>query len=200
MLKVHRIAGTVLAIFIVAHLLNHMIGIIGIDSHISTMTFLRKIYRHVFFESVLLLCVLFQLVSGLKLFFRSATTLQPWQRVQRLTGLYLAFFLFVHVSAVIVGRQVFNLDTNVYFAMAGLNTDPHRWFFIPYYFLAIFSFFTHLAAIHFQKAKRNFFGLPVKTQAQAIVALGFICALWILFVMTEGFGVAKFPEIYKVIL
>ena len=59
-------------------------------------------------------------------------------------GAYLAFFLLVHVGAILFGRTVPKLDTNFYFAAAGLHVTPNRFFFAPYYFLAVLALFTHL--------------------------------------------------------
>jgi ABC-type sulfate transport system permease component len=56
----------------------------------------------------------------------------------------LALFLLIHVSALLFGRAVLDLDTNVHFAAAGLQAWPYSLFFVPYYFLAVLAVFTHL--------------------------------------------------------
>jgi succinate dehydrogenase/fumarate reductase cytochrome b subunit len=60
------------------------------------------------------------------------------------SGAYLALFLLIHVSAVLAGRAVLGLDTNVHFAAAGLQAWPTSLFFVPYYFLAVLAVFVHL--------------------------------------------------------
>lgn len=52
--------------------------------------------------------------------------------LQALSGAYLAFFLMVHVGAVLFGRTVLKLDTNFYYAAAGLYVPPFQFFFAPY--------------------------------------------------------------------
>jgi hypothetical protein len=56
----------------------------------------------------------------------------------------LAFFLVLHVGAVLFGRQVLGLDTNFYYAAAGMHVSPYGYFFAPYYFLAVLALFAHL--------------------------------------------------------
>ena len=61
-----------------------------------------------------------------------------------ISGACLALFLLIHVTAVLFGRTVLDLDTNVHFAAAGLQVWPYQLFFVPYYFLALLALFTHL--------------------------------------------------------
>jgi hypothetical protein len=71
-------------------------------------------------------------------------------------GAYLAFFLLVHVTAVLFGRSVLRLDTNFYFAAAGFYVPPYQYFFAPYYFLAVLALFTHLGcAAYWQVEARS---------------------------------------------
>lgn len=105
----------------------------------------RKLYRQPAVELLLLLCVAFQVASGLWFLIRG------WKKrhgrvawLQAISGALLAFFLLVHVGAVLYGRVSLNLDTNFYFAAAGFHVSPNQYFFGPYYFLAVLALFTHL--------------------------------------------------------
>jgi hypothetical protein len=117
----------------------------------------RKIYRIELIEALLLSCVLFQIVSGIWF------VLRGWKQrhgavawAQALSGAYLAFFLLVHVGAVLFGRSVLKLDTNFYFAAAGFHVPPYQYFFAPYYFLAVLALFTHIGcAIHWQLDEKS---------------------------------------------
>ncbi len=105
----------------------------------------RTIYRQPAVESILLFCVALQVATGLWLVVRGWTQrrgLLPW--LQAASGAYVAFFLLVHVAAVLFGRSVLNLDTNFYFAASGLHVPPNQFFFAPYYFFAVLALFTHL--------------------------------------------------------
>lgn len=196
----HYFAGAVLALFVFAHLGNHLVGLIGIDNHIATMEILRKVYRNVVVEFLLILVLIIQVISGLRLAWAKRSAAQDkWVLLQIVSGAYLLFFLVVHVSAVMFGRFWLKLDTNAYFAMAGLNTEGYRLFFIPYYALSVFFFFGHIAAIHRQKMSRAVVGVRVAAQSVSIVIFGTFVAAAIIFSMMDGFSTAGFPEAYKVL-
>lgn len=173
----------------------------GPETHIEWMTALRKVYRNPLFESLLLLAVLAQVISGIKLYFSKRKIANIFfVKLQIWTGLYLAFFLLMHVSAVMVGRYVLALDTNFYFGVAGLNVFPFNLFFVPYYALAIIAFFGHVAAIHSQKMKKSLGGLSPDRQAKIILYTGLALTLVILYGLTGGFTGVEIPETYNVMI
>lgn len=143
---VHRSSAMVIAAFAVAHVANHLVALSSIAAHIAFMETIRTVYRQRLVEAVLLSCVTLQMLSG------SWMVLRGWKQrkgrvawLQAASGAYLAFFLLVHVSAVLLGRGVLDLDTNFYFAAAGFSVQPYQYFFAPYYFLAVLALFSHLA-------------------------------------------------------
>ncbi|SDL13995.1 hypothetical protein [Siphonobacter aquaeclarae] len=152
MKKIHRLSSVVLAAFILPHLLNHLTAFwSGPDAHIAFMDGFRKIYRQPVVEGILLLSVVVQIGTGLRLAFtRTGRKLSFWERVQRGSGIYLALFMLIHVSAVLTGRSS-GTDTNFHFAAWGVNNDPSLLFFIPYYFLGVWTFFLHIGAIRYRK-------------------------------------------------
>lgn len=199
--KIHYLSGLTLTLFIGVHLINHFISILGPETHIEWMTALRKVYRNPWVEIVLLLAVFTQIVSGIKLYFSKRKIANVFFiKLQIWTGLYLAFFLLMHVSAVMVGRYALALDTNFYFGVAGLNTLPFNLFFVPYYALAIISFFGHVAAIHSQKMKVSLGGLSPEQQSKAILYTGLALTLVILYGLTGGFTGVEIPGTYDVMI
>jgi succinate dehydrogenase/fumarate reductase cytochrome b subunit len=142
----HRYSSILIGAFAFAHITNHLVALNGVSSHIAFMELARHVYRQPIVESVLLLCVAFQAASGLWFVihgWRQRRGLVPW--LQALSGAYLALFLAVHVGAVLYGRVVLHLDTNFYYAAAGLHVPPNGFFFAPYYFIAVLALFTHIA-------------------------------------------------------
>ena len=136
--RIHYISGLTITIFVGLHIFNHCLIILGADKHIEIMTTLRHFYRNIFVETILLLAVATQIYSGLTLFRTKRKTAHTlFKKLQIWSGIYLAIFFVIHVSAVLAGRLVLNLDTNLYFGVAGLNSFPFNFFFIPYYFLAV---------------------------------------------------------------
>ncbi|HNP17131.1 MAG TPA: hypothetical protein PKL31_01750 [Fulvivirga sp.] len=196
--KLHYFSGITITVFIVFHLFNHLYGLLGPTAHIEMMQNLRTVYRNVIAESILLLAVAAQVTTGIKLFIikrKSATGF--FDKLQIWTGLYLAFFLVMHLGAVFSGRFLLNLDTNFYFGVAGLNIFPLNLFFIPYYSLAIISFFGHLSVVHSKKAKNDLFGLKPEKQSYGILIIGILLTLVILYGLTNGFMGVEIPNEYN---
>lgn len=198
--KIHRLSGIIISIFVGVHLFNHILSVFGAETHIETMRFLRLFYRHIFFESLLITAVFFQIISGIKLFkqgrkkaFTFFDQLQIW------TGLYMAGFFIIHLLAVLVGRLILNLDTNFFYGVAGINTFPFNLFFIPYYSLAIFSFFGHIACIHQKKMKLAILGISPKNQSILVLIVGFLVIFIIFYGLTNQFKGIDIPNSYQLI-
>lgn len=198
--KLHYSSGIVIALFISAHLLNHLFSLAGPDAHIALMENFRLVYRNVFVEGIILLAVLVQIFSGIRLFLKRRRAASGFfEKLQLRSGLYLAFFFIVHVGAVLSGRLFLNLDTNFYFGAAGLNTFPLNLFFVPYYGLAIIAFFGHLSAIHAGKMKVVLFGIEPNQQAYGILFVGVLLAVVTLYGMTDGFTGYPIPDAYQIL-
>ncbi len=198
---IHYCSGIILTIFIGLHLFNHAMSIFGIETHLAVMESLRLFYRNPLVESILGIAVLTQIISGTRLVWKKRkmkTSSFEW--LQLWSGLYLAFFLVIHVSAILVGRFILKLDTNFYFGAAGLNHFPANLFFIPYYGLAIFSFFGHIAGIHAQKMKKTILGFSPNQQAKMILVKGVLLSLLIFYGLTNGFTGIALPPGYEVLI
>jgi len=165
------------------------------------MNTLRLVYRNPIVETILLTVVFIQIISGIKMFLSKRKSIHGFYgKLQIWTGLYLAFFLFIHVGAILVGRYVLKLDTNFYFGVAGLNSFPVNLFFIPYYSLAIVSFFGHISSIHAQKMKSEVFGVSPSRQAATILIFGAMLSIAILYGLTNGFNGVEIPDAYNILI
>lgn len=199
--KIHYLSGIIISIFVGLHLTNHLASIWGAESHIAFMDALRTVYRNLIIESLLLLAVFTQVVTGLRLFLKKRKTVQSfYEKLHLWSGLYLAIFFIIHVGAVLSGRFILELDTNFYFGVAGLNTFPLNLFFIPYYGLAIFSFFGHIAAIHSQKMKVAVLGVSPNQQANLLLFIGIVVMITVFYGLTGGFVGIDIPAEYNVII
>ena len=199
--KLHYISGLTITIFVGLHLCNHFISVFGAQDHIAMMNTLRLFYRNLFVETILLLAVVLQIISGLKLFKTNRKlVLSKFDKLQIWTGLYLTIFFIIHLSAVLSGRLFLKLDTNFYFGVAGLNSFPFNLFFIPYYGLAILSFFGHIASIHNKKMEQSIFGLSPQKQSIIILLFGFIMTIVIFYGLTNHFHGVTIPKEYEVLI
>ncbi|WP_256009802.1 hypothetical protein [Desertivirga xinjiangensis] len=201
MKRVHFFSGLTISIFVGFHLLNHSVSVFGTEDHIELMHKLRLVYRNFLIETILLTAIFFQIVSGIKLFFsKRKSVVNFYEKLQIWTGLYLALFLVIHVSAVLFGRYILNLDTNFYFGVAGLNTWPLKLFFVPYYGLAVISFYGHIASLHYHKMKRRLFGLTTEQQSKIILVKGIVVTVIIFYGLTNGFTGVEIPEKFDVVI
>ena len=199
--KIHYISGLTITIFVGLHLFNHCFSILGADKHIEIMTTLRHFYRNILVETVLLLAVATQIYSGLKLFRTERNSAKTFfEKLHIWTGLYLALFFVIHLSAVLGGRFFLHLDTNFYFGVAGLNNFPTNLFFIPYYSLAIISFFGHISAIHRNKMQQDILGLTPNGQSKFILTFGICLTLIIFYGLTNHFQGVQIPTEYNVLI
>jgi len=124
----HRGTAVVIAGFVIMHLANHLLSLHSLVAHIAFMKVARTVYRHPAIEFVLLVSVIFQCGSGLWMVVRGWSARQravAW--LQATSGGYLAVFLLIHVSAIMLGRIALHLDTNFYFAAAGFHVPPSIW-------------------------------------------------------------------------
>lgn len=201
MKRIHFFSGIIITLFVGLHLFNHLTAIAGAERHIQVMEQLRPVYRNIFAETILLAAVLLQIVSGIGLFrSKRKRSLAAFEKLQVWTGLYLALFLVIHVGAVMAGRFVLHLDTNFYFGVAGLNTFPLNLIFIPYYGLAVFSFFGHIAAIHRLKMKRSILGVHPPTQAVILLLTGLTVTGLIFYGLTNRFTGVEIPPAYHILI
>jgi succinate dehydrogenase/fumarate reductase cytochrome b subunit len=168
--SLHRATAWVVLAFAALHVANHLTALVGISTHLAVMNALRTVYRQPVVEVLLLGCVAFQVGSGLRLVVRgwkARAGRVAW--LQAASGLYLAFFLVVHVAAVLFGRFALRLDTNFYFAAAGFQVPPFAWFFAPYYSVAVVALFAHVGCALYWQAHAS---RPAKAKARLAVALG----------------------------
>ncbi len=151
--RLHHYNAVFLLLFIVAHITNHMIGLVGIENHIAIMDMLRVVYRVQVIEIAVFILFFSQIALGLGLILKRGMPRVRWAWIQAISGVYIAFFfLLQHLSAVIMMRLTYaQLDTNFYWAASVVQANPMGWYFFPYYAFGIMSIFAHLtAAIHFR--------------------------------------------------
>jgi hypothetical protein len=126
----HRISAvTILVIFLMPHIANHLTAIWSVDAHIAVMRVLRHIYRAELTQPLLVVLLIFQIASGLVLW-RGRMTVDAdlFGTLQTAAGVYLAIYLVSHMIAVFVlGRIVMKVDTDFLFATGrrrGCCTTP----------------------------------------------------------------------------
>lgn len=184
--SIHYYTGLTIGIYIGTHLLNHLLILHSEAMHIRFMQKARNVYRHPFVEGILLTAVLMQVLSGLYLVIRKWYKAENWfDWIQIGSGLYLMLFLIYHVRAVMIGRHKIRIDTNLYYGAGVMNMWPQKLIFIPYYSLAILSFFFHMACIHRIKMKQFISIESAENQAIGIMMFGVLITLMVIYKMSH---------------
>lgn len=173
--RYHYLSGLILALFIGVHIFNHLLVLVSEDVHIAFMNMARKVYRNPVVETILLMVVMVQAVTGIILVIKKRKhIISSFDRLHVYSGLYLSYFMIVHVAAVLYGRFVLQLDTNLYFGAGVMASFPAMLVYIPYYALALLSFFIHVACIHRIKMEKYSSAVVAQKQSRAIIAAGII--------------------------
>lgn len=193
--KLHGLSALLIAAYACVHIINHLVGVTGVDAHIGFMRAVRSVYRIPVVEAILFAAVAFQICSGLYFVVRGwkeRRGLVAW--LQAGSGAYLAFFLLNHAGAVLFGRAALNLDTNFYFAAAGFHVPPFQLFFAPYYFFGVTCLFVHLGcALHWHLEER-----AVRLFAVGMsIVVGSVVSLLIVLTLAGAFYPVQVPPEYK---
>ena len=183
---IHYYSGIMISVFVAIHLINHLMLYRGEQAHIRFMETARYFYRNPFIETLLLAAVAVQAISGILLASKKWNDRNTiFDKLHIYSGLYLAIFLTGHVLAVLAGRYIMKLDTNLYYGATGLNNNPVYFFYFPYYALLIISFFTHIACVHKIRIGRYVSETQATWHAIGIIIIGVLTALFILYPMAR---------------
>jgi hypothetical protein len=147
----HGIAAALLVSFVLFHLSNHLLGLVGPELHASVMRVGRVVYRSAVAEPVLIGLMLFQVMSGGRLAWRwSGEQLDAYRVFQIGSGTYLAAFIVTHLnSALVSARTVHKIETGWAWASGaptGLIHDAWNIRLFPHYAFGVFFILAHLGS------------------------------------------------------
>ena len=173
--RAHRWNAILLGLFLAVHLLSHVAGTLGPDSHLLVLAAVRPLYRNAIVEPLLFVSFAGQIGLGLALVWKRATIGidRGWGLVQIISGIYLALFVLAHTFSALFARYANDLDTNFWWPASTLSEAELGMFFYPYYFIGISALFAHLAAaLHFRSVwTRAVRGLAVAGPLLALIVL-----------------------------
>jgi hypothetical protein len=174
--QIHYFSGITLSLFILLHVVNHLFALGGTALHQQVMQLLRKVYRFPPFEILLLSAVVVQIISGILLVFKWKEKKGIYGWLQIISGLYLSFFMIYHVRAVLLGRYVWQVETDFHFAAGVVKAYPSKLFFIPYYLLSIICVFVHIGCVHYSRSIKQqgsyLSKIKASTQSKMIMGIG----------------------------
>jgi hypothetical protein len=147
----HGVSAALIACYVLFHLTNHLFGLIGPDAHAAIMRAGRTVYRAAFIEPLLVILLLFQVASGVRLAWQWSGHRNDAYRIFQIgSGAYLAAFILTHMnSALVSARAVHKIETDWSWASGapvGLIHDAWNIRLLPHYALGVFFIVGHLSS------------------------------------------------------
>jgi hypothetical protein len=147
----HGITSTVVMIYVAFHLMNHLFGLVSPEYHAKVMAIGRSVYRASFIEPILVVFMLFQIATGLRLAWRwSGQQVDGFRVFQVASGAYLSIYILGHMNSVFFfARSFLGIDTGWGFATGaptGLIHDPWNIRLVPHYWFGVFLVLSHLSS------------------------------------------------------
>jgi hypothetical protein len=133
------------------HITNHLLGLVGPDTHAAVMKAGRVVYRSGVGEPLLVGAMLFQIGTGLYLAWRWSAAPQGFHRTYQIaSGAYLSLFILGHMNSVFIyARSFLGIPTDWNFAIGaptGLIHDAWNIRLLPHYALGVFFVLSHIAS------------------------------------------------------
>jgi hypothetical protein len=144
----HGIGAALILVFILFHLANHLFALAGPEAHTAIQAAGDKVYRAPAVEPILVGLLLFQVVSGFSLAWRwSALPGDVFRVFQIASGVYLGFFILVHMDSVFLfARLYLEIPTDWAFMTGEPEGLIHGYIhLVPHYALGVFFVLSHLA-------------------------------------------------------
>ncbi len=143
----HKFNAVILLVFVFIHLATHVSGIFGIETYNAVQKVMRLIYRNPVSETILLASIVLQLIVGMVLLVKSLRRGRPrdllsWAQV--LSGGMFFVFMTQHLFSLGMTRLYFDLETDFFWPASVMSGPPYIYYFIPYYFLGVWSVMVHL--------------------------------------------------------
>lgn len=144
-------ASAIIVLFLALHIINHLLGLFGAETHAAFMKMARHLYRAKPIEPALVALLLFQVASGIWL---SRTYMRErmdqFRAFQLASGIYLAFYAVGHMDSVFfLARTYLGTDPDWAFATGapqGLIRDSWNIRLVPHYWLGVFFVLSHLSS------------------------------------------------------
>jgi hypothetical protein len=148
---VHGVSGAIVMLYVLFHVTNHLFGLVGPEAHATVMKLGRHVYRAPLIEPLLVVLMLFQVCSGVRLAWRWSSQRADFYRTfQVASGFYLVIFIVGHMNSVFVyARSFLGIPTDWAFATGaptGLIYDAWNIRLFPHYALGVFFVLSHLAS------------------------------------------------------
>lgn len=146
---VHAVNAALLTIFVLFHLFNQGVSLLGQSAYTHIQTLGQRVYRMPVIEAILVGLMISQVISGLRIAWRWGPLKTDTVRVMQVgAGMFLAVFIVAHMLSVFLyTRTVHAMPTDWNYAIgapSGLRNDLWNIRLIPYYGYGIFFVLSHI--------------------------------------------------------
>ncbi|MGB8332163.1 MAG: hypothetical protein WCE62_18700 [Polyangiales bacterium] len=162
--RVQAVSGLLFSVFVLVHLSNTALAIIGADLYDGFQSRARVVYQWPLLELALIGALLVHIVSGIvRMRARRGSTAEPPLRLRlhRYAAYYLAIFIFGHIGATRLPALL--ADAPPFFGGISFSMHFAPWFFYPYY-----------AVLGMAGLYHAFYGIPVALGVLGVRAPRFI--------------------------
>jgi len=185
----HGVSAAFVACYVLFHLTNHLFGLVSPGTHAAIMKAGRTVYRAALIEPVLVILLLFQAASGVRLAWRWSSLRNDAFRIFQIgSGAYLAAFILTHLnSALVYARAVHKIETDWSWASGaprGLIHDAWNIRLLPHYALGAFFVVGHLFSglrvvmlAHGSRTAAADRAWAAGLTASAVISAAIVCAL-----------------------
>jgi hypothetical protein len=181
----HKLSGSIIYAFLILHLANHFLGLMGTDTHIAVMGVMRLIYRHPIVECALFLAFVVQAITGVALVRKAWAEKQDFiHQLYALSGLLILAFVLIHVGQMVYGRFIERTDTNIFYIAAGFVGDTSRLIQTVIYAVGLMGLFLHFACAAYSMFKKENQSAGYAVMG-LVLLIGAICT-WYLVAMLRG--------------
>ena len=162
--RVQAVSGLLFSLFVLVHLINTALAVLGADLYDGFQTAARSVYQSPLLELALIGTLVVHIVSGiLRMRARRRSKAKPPLRLRlhRYASYYLAIFIFGHIGATRLPALL--ADAPPFFGGVSFSMHFAPWWFYPYYALLGIAGLYHA-----------FYGIPVALGVMGVRAPQFI--------------------------
>ena len=180
-LRLHRWSAAVIVLFAALHFTGHLSAAFSLALNTRVVDWTRQLYKQPPVEGLLLLALPVQIVGGAWLFASARDRAQDrWDRLQLVSGLYLAIFIAAHATATAVLFRDINFRA-ASGGRGGLYGDPS---FLAYYVLGPLAVFAHVACAARSLLAQRLGPPGAQRWAQGVLGVGAAATLVIALALT----------------
>ena len=145
-LYVHRLSALVLAVFVLAHVINQSLAFVSLPAYTTMRSVMRVVSRQPASYTLIVAAVAIQIATGAAMGMKNVRAGAVARNLQAVSGWYLAAFLLIHVFSGLLVSQPQAAATTTATAVNQLNllATPRAAASLPFLLLGVAAFLFHV--------------------------------------------------------